>query len=131
MEESLALMIVGAVCTLMGIVMNINPIKFDEDLLGALEGELSERENMLRNFGAQLRCAIGALLIGIGIIAIYNRDLVEADAENLLVSMGVGFVILMGVIAAGTFRGFIDRLIWPPLVIFTVLSAICFYAGLT
>ena len=40
MEESLALMIVGAVCTLMGIVMNINPIKF-EDLLGALEGEAS------------------------------------------------------------------------------------------
>ena len=47
MEESLALMFVGAVCALMGIVMNVNPIKFDEDLLGALEGDLSERENIL------------------------------------------------------------------------------------
>ena len=130
MEENLALMIVGAVCALMGIVMNINPIKFDEDLLGALEGELSERENMLRNFGAQLRCAIGALAISIGIIAIYNRDLATNDAENLLVSMGIGFIILMCVIAGGYYRGFVDRLIWPPLVIFTVLSAICFYAGL-
>ena len=91
MEESLALMIVGAVCTLMGIVMNINPIKFDEDLLGALEGELSERENMLRNFGAQLRCAIGALAIAIGIIAIYNRDLAESDAEKLLVRQTSGY----------------------------------------
>ena len=131
MEESLALMIIGAVCTLMGIVMNINPIKFDEDLLGALEGELSERENMLRNFGAQLRCAIGALAIAIGIIAIYNRDLATGDGENLLISMGIGFIILMGVIAGGYYRGFVDRLIWPPLVIFTVLSAICFYTGLT
>ena len=130
MDESLALMFVGAICALMGIVMNVNPIKFDEDLLGALEGDLSERENILRNFGAQLRCAIGALAISIGIIAIYNRNLATNDAENLLVSMGIGFVILMGVIAGGYYRGFVDRLIVPPLVIFTALSSICFYAGL-
>ena len=129
-EESLALIIVGGVCSLLGLVMNINPIKFDEDLYGRLEGELSDRENMLRNFGAQLRTVIGALAITLGIIAIYNRDLAENDAENLLVSMGIGFVILMGVIAGGYYRGFVDRLIVPPLVIFTILSGICFYAGL-
>jgi hypothetical protein len=129
MEESLALLIVGGVLSFMGIAMNINPIKFDEDLLGALEGELSDRENMLRNFGAQLRTVIGALAITLGIIAIYNRDLPTSDAENLLVSMGIGFVLLMGVVAAGYYRGFVDKLIIPPLVIFSVLSAICFYAG--
>jgi len=129
MEESLALIIVGAVCSLMGIAMNVNPIKFDEDLWGGLEGELSERETILRNFGAQLRCAIGALAIAIGIIAIYNRDLATSDAESLLVSMGIGFIILMGVIAGGFYRGFVDRLIVPPLVIFSVLTTICFYAG--
>ena len=130
MEESLALLIVGGVLSFMGIAMNINPIKFDEDLLGALEGELSDRENMLRNFGAQLRTVIGALAITLGIIAIYNRDLPTSDAEDLLVSMGMGFVLLMGVVVAGHYRGFVDRLIIPPLVIFTVLSSICFYAGL-
>ena len=130
MDEGTALLIVGGVLSFMGVLMNINPIKFDEDLLGALEGELSDRENMLRNFGAQLRTVIGALAITLGIIAIYNRDLVESDAENLLVSMGVGFVILMGVIAGGYYRGFVDRLIVPPLVIFTFLGSICFYAGL-
>ena len=130
MEESLALLIVGGILSFMGIAMNINPIKFDEDLLGALEGELSDRENMLRNFGAQLRTVIGALAITLGIIAIYNRDLPTSDAEDLLVSMGMGFVLLMGVVVAGHYRGFVDRLIIPPLVIFSVLSVICFYAGL-
>ena len=130
MEESLALLIVGGVLSFMGIAMNINPIKFDEDLLGALEGELSDRENMLRNFGAQLRTVIGALAITLGIIAIYNRDLPTSYAEDLLVSMGMGFVLLMGVVVAGHYRGFVDRLIIPPLVIFSVLSVICFYAGL-
>ena len=130
MEESLALLIVGGVLSFMGIAMNINPIKFDEDLLGALEGELSDREKMLRNFGAQLRTVIGALAITLGIIAIYNRDLPTSDAEDLLVSMGMGFVLLMGVVVAGHYRGFVDRLIIPPLVIFSVLSVICFYAGL-
>ena len=130
MEESLALLIVGGVLSFMGIAMNINPIKFDEDLLGALEGELSDRENMLRNFGAQLRTVIGALAITLGISAIYNRDLPTSDAEDLLVSMGMGFVLLMGVVVAGHYRGFVDRLIIPPLVIFSVLSVICFYAGL-
>ena len=130
MDEGTALLIVGGVLSFMGVLMNINPIKFDEDLMGALEGELTDRENMLRNFGAQLRTVIGALAITLGIIAIYNRDLAESDAENLLVSMGVGFVILMGVIAGGYYRGFVDRLIVPPLVIFTFLGSICFYAGL-
>ena len=130
MDEGTALLIVGGILSFMGVLMNINPIKFDEDLLGALEGELSDRENMLRNFGAQLRTVIGALAITLGIIAIYNRELSESDAENLLVSMGIGFVILMGVIAGGYYRGFVDRLIVPPLVIFTILSSICFYAGL-
>ena len=129
-EESLALLIVGGVLSFMGIAMNINPIKFDEDLLGALEGELSDRENMLRNFGAQLRTVIGALAITLGIIAIYNRDLPTSDAEDLLFSMRMGFVLLMGVVVAGHYRGFVDRLIIPPLVIFSVLSVICFYAGL-
>ncbi len=130
MDEGTALLFVGGILSFMGVLMNINPIKFDEDLLGALEGELSDRENMLRNFGAQLRTVIGALAITLGIIAIYNRNLAENDAENLLVSMGIGFVLLMGVIAGGYYRGFVDRLIIPPLVIFTVLSSICFYAGL-
>ena len=130
MDEGTALLIVGGVLSFMGVLMNINPIKFDEDLLGALEGELNDRENMLRNFGAQLRTVIGALAITLGIIAIYNRDLVGDGAEKLLVSMGIGFVILMGVIVGGYYRGFVDRLIVPPLVIFTVLSSICFYAGL-
>ena len=130
MEESLALMIVGGVLSLMGVLMNVNPIKFDEDLLGALEGKLSDRENMLRNFGAQLRTVIGALAITLGIIAIYNRNLPPSDAENLLVSMGAGFILLMAVVIAGHYRGFVDRLIIPPLVIFSVLTAICFYAGL-
>ena len=35
-----------------------------------------------------------------------------------------------GVIAGGYYRGFVDRLIVPPLVIFTFLSIVCFYAGL-
>ena len=131
MEESLALMVVGAFCSLLGIAMNVNPIKFDEGIWGGLKGELSERETILRNFGAQLRCAIGALAITVGIIAVYNRVLATDDAENLLVSMGIGFVVLIGVVAGGYYRGFVDRLIIPPLVIFSVLTAICFYAGLT
>ena len=70
------------------------------------------------------------MALTLGFIAIYNRDLATADAENLLISMGVGFVLTMGIIVSGLYRGFVDKLIVPPIAIFTVLSAICFYAGL-
>ena len=133
MEESLALLIVGGVLSFMGIVMNAIPVKFDDDILGtlgALDGDATEKEKTLRNFSAQLRIVIGGLALTFGFIAIYNRDLATADAENLLISMGVGFVLTMGIIVSGIYRGFVDRLIVPPMVIFTVLSAICFYAGL-
>ena len=133
MEESLAVLIVGGVLSFMGIVMNAIPVKFDDDILGtlgALDGDATEKERTLRNFIAQLRIVIGGLALTFGFIAIYNRDLATADAENLLISMGVGFVLTMGIIVSGIYRGFVDRLIVPPMVIFTVLSAICFYAGL-
>ena len=133
MEESLALLIVGGVLSFMGIVMNAIPVKFDDDILGtlgALDGDATEKEKTLRNFIAQLRIVIGGLALTFGFIAIYNRDLATADAENLLISMGVGFVLTMGIIVSGIYRGFVDKLIVPPMVIFTVLSAICFYAGL-
>ena len=133
MEESLALLIVGGVLSFMGIVMNAIPVKFDDDILGtlgALDGDATEKEKTLRNFIAQLRTVIGRLALTFGFIAIYNRDLATADAENLLISMGVGFVLTMGIIVSGIYRGFVDKLIVPPMVIFTVLSAICFYAGL-
>ena len=133
MEESLALLIVGGVLSFMGVVMNAIPVKFDDDILGtlgALDGDATEKERTLRNFIAQLRIVIGGLALTFGFIAIYNRDLATADAENLLISMGVGFVLTMGIIVSGIYRGFVDKLIVPPMVIFTVLSAICFYAGL-
>ncbi len=133
MEESLALLIVGGVLSFMGVVMNAIPVKFDDDILGtlgALDSDATEKEKTLRNFIAQLRIVIGGLALTFGFIAIYNRDLATADAENLLISMGVGFVLTMGIIVSGIYRGFVDKLIVPPMVIFTVLSAICFYAGL-
>ena len=133
MDESLALLIVGGVLSFMGVVMNAIPVKFDDDILGtlgALDGDATEKERTLRNFIAQLRIVIGGLALTFGFIAIYNRDLATADAENLLISMGVGFVLTMGIIVSGIYRGFVDKLIVPPMVIFTVLSAICFYAGL-
>ena len=133
MEESLALLIVGGVLSFMGVMMNAIPVKFDEDILGALgalESDASEKEKTLRNFIAQLRIVIGGLALTLGFIAIYNRDLPTSDSENLLISMGVGFILTMGIIVSGLFRGFVDRLIVPPMVIFSVLSAICFYAGL-
>lgn len=134
MEESLALLIVGGVLSFMGVVMNAIPVKFDDDILGtlgALDSDATEKEKTLRSFIAQLRIVIGGLALTLGFIAIYNRDLATADAENLLISLGMGFVLTMGIIVSGIFRGFVDKLIVPPMVIFTVLSAICFYAGLT
>ena len=104
MEESLALLIVGGVLSFMGIVMNAIPVKFDDDILGtlgALDGDATEKERTLRNFIAQLRIVIGGLALTFGFIAIYNRDLATADAENLLISMGVGFVLTMGIIVSG------------------------------
>ena len=134
MEESLALLIVGGVLSFMGVVMNAIPVKFDDDILGtlgALDSDATEKEKTLRSFIAQLRIVIGGLALTLGFIAIYNRDLATADAENLLISLGMGFVLTMGIIVSGIFRGFVNKLIVPPMVIFTVLSAICFYAGLT
>lgn len=125
MEESLAMLIVGAVCTLIGLIMNLKPVEFNENVFGRKIEEGAE------GIAASMRLVIGGGLIAIGFIAIYNRDLPAVEAEGLLFSIGVGLSIFLATVLSGYFRKYMDHIPVPPVVTLSALIAICFYASLT
>ncbi len=122
MDTSLALTIIGSVLILIGIVKNVIPKQFNQLIMGDLVEEAV-------NPAAGMRTVIGGGFMAVGITALYCRELPTAQAVTLLTSLQIGMGVIMATIILSKVRGFIDDLPIPPLVVFSVLIAIAFYAS--
>ena len=70
MEIKLAMFIMGSVLIIVGVVKNVIPVKFNEGIFGKIEGEAE-------NFAAAMRTNIGSILIGVGVILLLNRNVLD------------------------------------------------------
>lgn len=81
------------------------------------------------NPAAALRVVIDGSAIAIGITALYCRNLPAEQASTLLVALGIGFIVLIAAIFSIKLKGFSDHIPIPPVVAFTILTIIAFYAS--
>ena len=124
MEIKLAMLIMGSVLIILGVVKNIIPVKFNEGIFGKIEGEAE-------NFAAAMRTNIGSILIGIGVILFVNRNALDTNESKALVfSVGVALSIFLLSIILAYFRKFTKDIPIPPLVILGSLIVIAFASSL-
>ena len=121
MDTNLALTIIGSVLTFIGVVFIAVPKVVNEKTINDLPSEAV-------NISAVFRSANGGLGLALGIIAIYCRNLPSEYAETVLLSLGIGFVILNLAFLSG--KRFEDELPIPPMVIFLILAILAFYSAL-
>ena len=89
MEIKLAMLIMGCVMIIVGIVKTIIPVKFNEGIFGKIEGKAE-------NYAAAMRTNIGASLIGMGVILLLNRNVYNAnESKALIFSVGVALSIFL------------------------------------
>tara|TARA_Y100001936_G_C15797010_1_gene519490 strand:- start:293 stop:661 length:369 start_codon:yes stop_codon:yes gene_type:complete len=121
MDTNLALTIIGSVLTFIGVVFIAVPKVVNEKTINDLPSEAV-------NISAVFRSANGGLGLALGIIAIYCRNLPSEYAETVLLSLGIGFVIINLALLSG--KRFEDELPIPPMVIFLILAILAFYSAL-
>ena len=121
MDTNLTLTIIGSVLTFIGVVFIAVPKVVNEKTINDLPSEAV-------NISAVFRSANGGLGLALGIIAIYCRNLPSEYAETVLLSLGIGFVIINLALLSG--KRFEDELPIPPMVIFLILAILAFYSAL-
>lgn len=125
MEHALAMQIVGVVLTLVAVMKNKDPVGFNKDLFGDVEG-------VEGGPAASMRMLIGGGFAGIGAINLYCSFTVDdaAATEAILVGTTIGLALVFATIVGAKLRGFLDHIPTPPLVIFPGLIAVCLYSVL-
>ena len=125
MEHTLAMQITGAVLVLVAIMKNKDPIAMNKSIFGDVEG-------VEGGPAASMRMLIGGAFAGIGAINLYCSFNVEdaAATEAIVMGTAIGLAIVFGTIVWAKFRGFLEEIPPPPMVIFPTLIAICLYSAM-
>ena len=125
MVTVIAMQIVGAVCVIIGIVMNIDPVGFNEIIMG----------NVVKSAVkplAGLRLPLGGSLMAIGIINLYcSLTITSGDAlKSILLATAIGAIVIAATVISAKLRGFSDGIPPIPIAVLSILTAICLYASL-
>ena len=125
MEHTLAMQITGAVLVLVAIMKNKDPIAMNKSIFGDVEG-------VEGGPAASMRMLIGGAFAGIGAINLYCSFNVEdaAATEAIVMGTAIGLALVFGTIVWAKFRGFLEEIPMPPMVIFPTLIAICLYSAM-
>ena len=123
MEHTMAMQIVGGVGLLIGFRMNIDPVGFNKNIFGDVEGIDSGESSAMR-------MAIGGGLLALGMINIYCSFNVEdaAATEAILTGTAMGLAVFLATVAAPKFRGYTDSIPTMPMVVLPILIGICLYS---
>ena len=125
MEHTLAMQIVGGVALLIGLRMNYDPVGFNKEIFGNVEGVDS-------NQMSASRMAIGGGILALGLINLYcslNVDNVAAT-EAILTGTAMGLSAFFLTIAGAKFRGYSESIPTLPMVVLPTMVVICLYSAL-
>ena len=125
MEHTLAMQIVGGVALLIGLRMNLDPVGFNKNIFGDVEGVDS-------NHMSACRMAIGGGVLALGLVNLYcsfNVDDVAAT-EAILIGTALGLAAFLLTVAGAKLRGYTDSIPTLPMVVLPTMIAICLYAAM-
>jgi len=124
MEHTLAMQIVGGVALLIGLRMNYDPVGFNKEIFGDVEGVDS-------NQMSASRMAIGGGILALGLINLYcSLNVDDIAAEAILIGTAIGLSAFFMTIAGAKFRGYSDTIPTLPMVVLPSMVVICLYAAL-
>ena len=121
MESTLALTIIAATLTLLGLFKFLLPKKFNENAMGDLHKEAV-------NPAAAIRAALGGLVLSIALIAFMSRGLEQGAMSVILCAIGIGLVTTIIFVILNKIRGFSPEIPYQPLILLGILSVIAFTA---
>ena len=110
---------------LVGIMKNWAPVGLNKSNIG-------EGEGIEGGPAASMRMLIGGGFAGIGGLNLYCSFMIDnssVEGDFILIGNLIALVVILSTIIGAKFRGFLEHIPVPPLVIFPSLIGICLYAA--
>jgi len=125
MEHTLAMQLVGGVALLIGLRMNLDPVAFNKNIFGDVEGVDSGQMSASR-------MAIGGGVLALGLLNLYCSIYVEdaAATEAILIGTAIGLSAFFATVAGAKVRGYTDEIPTLPMVVLPSMIAVCLFAAL-
>ena len=102
-----------------------DPVGFNKSLFGEVEG-------VEGGPAASMRMLIGGAFAGLGGLNVYCSFMIDelaSEGDFILIGNVIALVVILSTLLGAKFRGFLEEIPVPPLVIFPTLIAICLYAA--
>ena len=125
MEHTLAMQIFGVVMILVGVMKNWDPVGFNKNVFGDVEG-------VEGGAAASMRMLIGGAFAGLGGLNVYCSFMIDelaSEGDFILIGNVIALVVILSTLLGAKFRGFLEEIPVPPLVLFPTLIAMCLYAA--
>ena len=108
-----------------GLRMNMDPVGFNKDIFGDVEGVDSGEMSASR-------LAIGGGIMALGLLNLYcSMNLDEGTAtQTVLIGTVIGLATFFVTIASAKFRGFTSDIPKLPMIVLPTLIAICLYSAM-
>jgi hypothetical protein len=113
-KPKIPMIVIAAFLILNAVMMIAIPVAFDKDYIEAdMEDPTTEEGQVYEGLAAHNKAGLGAAMAALAIVLLMHINQPERAAKRVLLSVGIGMILVFSIVGLGGVRGFVDA---PPLV---------------
>ena len=119
------MIVISVFLILNALPMILIPVAFDKDYIeDSMETPSTEEGRVYEGLAAHNKAGLGAAMAALAIVLLMHVNHPVRDAKRVLLSVGLGLIIIFSVIGLGGVRGLVDAPPMIPLIMGAVIGGV-------
>ena len=124
-KPKIPMIVISVFLILNALPMMLIPVAFDKDYIEeSMEIPSTEEGRVYEGLAAHNKAGLGAAMAALAIVLLMHVNHPVRDAKRVLLSVGLGLIIIFTVIGLGGVRGFVDAPPMIPLIMGAVIGGV-------
>jgi len=124
-KPKIPMIVISVFLILNALPMILIPVAFDKDYIeDSMETPSTEEGRVYEGLAAHNKAGLGAAMAALAIVLLMHVNHPVRDAKRVLLSVGLGLIIIFSVIGLGGVRGLVDAPPMIPLIMGAVIGGV-------
>ncbi len=124
-KPKIPMIVISVFLILNALPMILMPVAFDKDYIeDSMETPSTEEGRVYEGLAAHNKAGLGAAMAALAIVLLMHVNHPVRDAKRVLLSVGLGLIIIFTVIGLGGVRGLVDAPPMIPLIMGAVIGGV-------
>lgn len=124
-KPKIPMIVISVFLILNALPMMLIPVAFDKDYIEeSMETPSTEEGRVYEGLAAHNKAGLGAAMAALAIVLLMHVNHPVRDAKRILLSVGLGLIIIFTVIGLGGVRGLVDAPPMIPLIMGAVIGGV-------